>query len=73
MERLTRFFAALIRWGLTLCALFVVLVALYKITAPPKSAKLEKMTTTEPRWVRWVGCCSSRRVCRVCLRPPPPW
>lgn len=32
----------------------VVLVALYRITAPPKSARLEKMTTTEPRWVRWV-------------------
>ncbi|MDR3064420.1 MULTISPECIES: sulfate ABC transporter permease subunit CysW [Comamonas] len=32
----------------------VVLVALYKITAPPQAARLEKMTTTEPRWVRWV-------------------
>jgi len=29
MERMTRFFAALTRWGLSLCALFVVLVALY--------------------------------------------
>jgi uncharacterized protein (TIGR02099 family) len=29
MERLTRFFAALTRWGLSLCALIVVLVALY--------------------------------------------
>ena len=32
----------------------IVLVLLYKITAPPKSTKLGKMTTTEPRWVRWV-------------------
>ena len=33
----------------------VVLVALYKVTAPPKSStRLEKMSTTEPRWVRWV-------------------
>ncbi|OCX18597.1 YhdP family protein [Pseudomonas graminis] len=29
MERLTRFLAVLTRWGLSLCALFVVLVALY--------------------------------------------
>lgn len=29
MERLTRFFAALIRWGLSVCALVLVLVALY--------------------------------------------
>ena len=32
----------------------IVLVLLYKITAPPKTTKLGKMTTTEPRWVRWV-------------------
>ena len=32
----------------------VALVVLYKLTAPPKSTKLEKMSTTEPRWVRWV-------------------
>ena len=32
----------------------IVLVALYKITAPPKSTKLEKLSTTEPRWMRWV-------------------
>ena len=29
MERLTRFFAALTRWGLSLCALLLVLTALY--------------------------------------------
>ncbi|MQT72270.1 hypothetical protein GHO43_30370, partial [Pseudomonas sp. FSL R10-0071] len=29
MERLTRFFAALTRWGLGLCALVLVLTALY--------------------------------------------
>ncbi|HEY0290511.1 MAG TPA: YhdP family protein [Pseudomonas sp.] len=29
MERLTRFFATLLRWGLSLCALVVVLIALY--------------------------------------------
>lgn len=32
----------------------IVLVLLYKITAPPKTTKLGKMTTTEPRWMRWV-------------------
>ena len=32
----------------------VVLVVLYKLTAPRKTTKLEKMSTTEPRWVRWV-------------------
>ncbi|GGH54724.1 sulfate ABC transporter permease subunit CysW [Comamonas phosphati] len=32
----------------------VVLVALYRITAPSRSARPEKLTTTEPRWVRWV-------------------
>lgn len=35
-------------------AVLVLLVALYKITAPKKSSKLEKISTTEPRWVRWV-------------------
>ncbi|MEG2816246.1 MAG: sulfate ABC transporter permease subunit CysW, partial [Comamonas sp.] len=35
-------------------AALVLLVALYKITAPKKSTKLEKISTTEPRWVRWV-------------------
>ncbi|MFV3015920.1 hypothetical protein ACM9HO_09525, partial [Pseudomonas sp. KHB2.9] len=29
MERLTRFFAALTRWGLGLCALLLVLAAVY--------------------------------------------
>ena len=33
----------------------LLLLALYRITAPPKSStRLEKMSTTEPRWVRWV-------------------
>lgn len=32
----------------------IALVLLYKITTPPQSTKLGKMTTTEPRWVRWV-------------------
>ncbi|QXZ10872.1 sulfate ABC transporter permease subunit CysW [Comamonas sp. Y33R10-2] len=32
----------------------VALLVLYQLTAPAKSTKLEKMSTTEPRWVRWV-------------------
>jgi sulfate transport system permease protein len=31
-----------------------VLGVLYRLTAPPGSARPEKLTTTEPRWVRWV-------------------
>lgn len=34
--------------------LVLVVLALYRITAPPRSARPEKLSTTEPRWVRWV-------------------
>lgn len=37
-----------------LLAIVVLVVIAYKLTAPKKSSKPEKLSTTEPRWVRWV-------------------
>ena len=37
-----------------LLALLVVIVIAYKVTAPKKGSKPEKLSVTEPRWVRWV-------------------
>ena len=37
-----------------LLAILVVLVIAYKLTAPPKGSRPEKLSTTEPRWVRWL-------------------
>lgn len=37
-----------------LLAILVVAVLAYKITAPKKGSKPEKLSVTEPRWVRWV-------------------
>ena len=37
-----------------LLAMVVVVVIAYRLTAPPKGSKPEKLSVTEPRWVRWV-------------------
>lgn len=37
-----------------LLAMVVVAVIAYRLTAPPKGSKPEKLSVTEPRWVRWV-------------------
>ena len=37
-----------------LLAMVVVVVIAYHLTAPPKGSKPEKLSVTEPRWVRWV-------------------
>ena len=37
-----------------LLAMVVVAVIAYRLTAPPKGCKPEKLSVTEPRWVRWV-------------------
>lgn len=37
-----------------LLAMVVVVVIAYRLTAPPKGRKPEKLSVTEPRWVRWV-------------------
>lgn len=37
-----------------LLAVLVLVVAAYKLTAPKKGSKPEKLFTTEPRWVRWL-------------------
>lgn len=37
-----------------LLAVLVLVVAAYKLTAPKKGSKPEKLSTTEPRWVRWL-------------------
>ncbi len=37
-----------------LLAILVLVVIAYKVTAPPKGSKPEKLSVTEPRWVRWV-------------------
>ena len=37
-----------------LLAILVVLVIAYKLKAPPKGSRPEKLSTTEPRWVRWL-------------------
>ncbi|MEZ2739994.1 sulfate ABC transporter permease subunit CysW [Comamonas jiangduensis] len=37
-----------------LLAVLVLLVIAYQLTAPKKGSKPEKLSVTEPRWVRWV-------------------
>ena len=37
-----------------LLAILVLAVIAYKVTAPKKGARPEKLSVTEPRWVRWV-------------------
>ena len=37
-----------------LLAKVVVVVIAYRLNAPPKGSKPEKLSVTEPRWVRWV-------------------
>ena len=37
-----------------LLAILVLVVLAYKLTAPPKGSKPEKLSVTEPRWVRWL-------------------
>lgn len=37
-----------------LLAILVAIVLAYKLTAPKKGSKPEKLSVTEPRWVRWV-------------------
>ncbi len=37
-----------------LLVMVVVAVIAYRLTAPPKGSKPEKLSVTEPRWVRWV-------------------
>ncbi|MDO4591791.1 MAG: sulfate ABC transporter permease subunit CysW, partial [Comamonadaceae bacterium] len=37
-----------------LLAVLVLVVAAYKLTAPKKGSKPENLSTTEPRWVRWL-------------------
>ena len=37
-----------------LLVMVVVVVIAYRLTAPPKGCKPEKLSVTEPRWVRWV-------------------
>ena len=37
-----------------LLAILVAIVIAYKVTAPKKGSKPEKLSVTEPRWVRWL-------------------